>query len=389
MRLVYETYRADRRRDRERIRLELGAHSEPFSLLPLQTQVFTIETTGQPVSCVVSYWNETSEEMCGVDSCGNSGNANLLARWGARPQPIVGNYDGWSVRRASYDYITNLTPPRRERTLFLGVLAGLVDFLPSAVVSAVLRCDEEPADVVSLVNDTAAANLTLSDGEMLLFKFEVVAVSGRVTCFTSGPNGNANMYMRFGLLPDIDDFDCSSILLGSDEECGLDQIPPGNIYVAVIAEAAFSDLAIACMEEDAETIVLEDGLTYTFPTTFFAGGTNLFLRYPIPFDTFKGSVSCSVEYTSGDVDLYLRWGVPPQRDSLLSLMSEGACTRRECTIRVPDEGATNLYVLAFCVGHTRNLAVTCTARCGRFLGTCTRDSDCCRGSCRSGRCRMF
>jgi hypothetical protein len=82
-------------------------------------------------------------------------------------------------------------------------------------------------------------------------------ISGQtIMCSTNGPNGDADLYLRFGQ-PAVPDFTvstnaCMSYLAGSVESCSITAPSASTtVYVAVHAYSAFSGLTLQCILETA------------------------------------------------------------------------------------------------------------------------------------------
>ncbi|WP_428243293.1 CAP domain-containing protein [Gynuella sp.] len=79
--------------------------------------------------------------------------------------------------------------------------------------------DGEQQQILRLSNGQAVTGLTASFGEDRYFMLDVPADATDLTFTISGGSGDADLYVRAGSLPELNNFDCRPYLKGNEESC--------------------------------------------------------------------------------------------------------------------------------------------------------------------------
>ena len=138
-------------------------------------------------------------------------------------------------------------------------LAGTVSFEPRRVnakmwasVSSRGTCTQPPVTSPPSPSPYTApiTNLALSEGSIRQYYIDIAAGQS-VSCSTNGPDGDADLYVRFGFeaVPDaaFAGNACSSTSEISNESCSTSIVTgPTKVYAAVHAYSSFSGLAFQC-----------------------------------------------------------------------------------------------------------------------------------------------
>jgi serine protease len=96
-------------------------------------------------------------------------------------------------------------------------------------------------DPFTLVNNVPVTGLTGSPGSAPLeFEFPVPAGAQNLNFALSGPNGDADLYVRFGTPPTLDEYDCRPFEGDSTESCPVAPAQAGTYYVMVDAFETYS-----------------------------------------------------------------------------------------------------------------------------------------------------
>ncbi len=217
--------------------------------------------------------------------------------------------------------------------------------------------------------------------------YYINVLSGQTTsCSISGPNGDADLYMRFGqpAVPDVSSTinACKSTSATSYDSCSITAPPePTTVYAAVHAYSSFSDLTLECTVSTAgqpstskptsvpsmmpsstptsspTTLPVE---AYTVPIVNLALNT-LFTKHYYMNVISGQTIMCSTNGPNGDADLYLRFGQPAVPDFTVSTnacMSYLAGSVESCSITAPS-ASTTVYVAVHAYSSFSGLTLQC------------------------------
>ena len=160
---------------------------------------------------------------------------------------------GWNTQvafqafaRANRDY---WTPSSSFNQGACGVQTAATDMgLDAADVSAAfavvgVAC-VPPQPPQPLSNGVPVTGLSGSGGTELMFTLDVPAGASGLNFTTTGPNGDADLYVKFGSAPTTASYDCNSISASSNETCSIANAQAGTYYVLVYAYSSFSGLTL-------------------------------------------------------------------------------------------------------------------------------------------------
>jgi hypothetical protein len=219
-----------------------------------------------------------------------------------------------------------------------------------------------------------------------------VSAGQTVSCATSGPNGDADLYMRFGE-PAVPDFTsnlniCSSFTATSYDSCSTAAASePTKVYAAVHAYATFSGLTFQCTVSTAGQPSTSKPTSipsmmpslkptssptrplaeiYSVPIASMALNTGFTKHYYIDV-TAGQTVSCATSGPDGDADLYMRFGelAVPDFNSNLNICSSVTATSVESCSNVAVLATTRVYVAVHAYTSFSGLTFQC------ILGTPT------------------
>ena len=231
-----------------------------------------------------------------------------------------------------------------------------IDFPGAFFDSIQLTCLEESFPPLILENTVQYFPLSMNVGEAQLFVYplEVIDVPGTVTCLARGPDGDADLYLRFDETPTWDTFVCGGVQVGSREMCVLSiPVEAKDLFVLVHASWTFSLLELICIEshktpfpsDSPHTSLLEPSSRLSRPPTFEPS-------FPQPS------------------------GVPGS--SLFPLHIESDTPSKV----LPADRSESPRALEVSTAPS-------ITPCARWLDRCVTPEHCCRGVCRLGRCRLF
>ena len=89
-------------------------------------------------------------------------------------------------------------------------------------------------------NTFTAMNLSASTGGEIRYTFNVNGCADRATFTTTGPNGDADLYVKFGSPPTTSSYDCVGFSGSSNETCTFTPPQAGTYHVLIHAYSTFS-----------------------------------------------------------------------------------------------------------------------------------------------------
>ncbi|KAL3761985.1 hypothetical protein ACHAW5_006491 [Stephanodiscus triporus] len=199
-------------------------------------------------------------------------------------------------------------------------------------------------------------NMALSGGQIRHYYIEVTT-GQTVSCSTNGPNGDADLYMRFGdqAIPDSAFVGnaCSSDSDTSMESCSTAAAwAPTRVYAAVHAWSTFSGLTFQCTVS---------AVMYTVPINNMALSGEQIRHYYMDVTTGQ-TVSCSTNGPNGDADLYMRFGDQAVPDSAFvgNACSSDLGTSMESCSTAAASAPTRVYAAVHAWSTFSGLTFQCT-----------------------------
>jgi serine protease len=114
--------------------------------------------------------------------------------------------------------------------------AGLVD--ANALVETAI------GNAQLLGDGVARNNLSASTGNALYFALPASMSRTGLSFASSGGNGDADLYVKFGALPTTSSYDCRSNSLGNAESCSIATAQPGTYYAMLLANNGYSGVSL-------------------------------------------------------------------------------------------------------------------------------------------------
>jgi hypothetical protein len=282
---------------------------------------------------------------------------------------------GFHVLRECLIMLTNTTADARK----VGAAFDAVGVLPPVVVA--------------LTNDVALGNQKGEYWDTYYYKLDNAKAGETVTCRTQADNGDADLFVRIGDLPDPYEFsqlnDCKSGNEGSIEECTTTPLQePSAVYVAINAFKGYNQLSVTCFRTKAGGGGVGGGGSTTFSA--LANGKPLKSQqapgsstrnYKLAGGVTAGeTVTCSLSRGEGDADLFVRFG----KQASVANAKANACHSKTSG---PDEQCTTpaatktqpTYVAVSTRGGFSNLTITCRRKrkCSVKGRRCRTSKDCC------------
>lgn len=165
-------------------------------------------------------------------------------------------------------------------------------------------------DVVSepsneLENGVAKTGLSAAAKQQLFFTLEVPAMSNNLEFTTQGGTGDADLYVKFGSKPTLQDFDCKSTTSSSNESCAISSIQAGTYHVMVEAWNEIAGVALtgSYSQSSGSTPIDRTETNVNVPS-----GT--WQRFTQAIPSGMSNLTVTISGGSGDADLYVNYGSP-------------------------------------------------------------------------------
>lgn len=221
-----------------------------------------------------------------------------------------------------------------------------------AVTNAWLAVGVPPPPPVTnpLTNGVPVTGLSGSSGNKKYYTLEVPAGSPTLTFTTTGGTGDADLYVRFGAVPNSGTYDCRPYASGNAETCSFNNPQAGTWYVMVNAYTTYSGVTL--------TGTHSGGGTGT-PTTETATGTvtrNENDNFG-PYSVVPGTSFTVTMTGTRNPNLYVRFGAAPTTTTYDCRPNTSGASET-CTLTVPS-GQSSAYVMVRGAGsQTANYSLT-------------------------------
>ncbi len=169
---------------------------------------------------------------------------------------LLANTRGWDTRKAFDVFVLANQTKWNEGTDYdnggCGVYeaAGDLGYDQADVRAAfntvgVHTCDvPPPPPPAELENGVPLTELGDSRGGEKYFSLEVPADAGTVTFSITGGTGDADLYVKFGSVPNINDYDCRPYLNGNEETCEENHSEAGTYHIMLRAFNSYSKVTL-------------------------------------------------------------------------------------------------------------------------------------------------
>lgn len=138
-----------------------------------------------------------------------------------------------------------------------------------------------------------------------VFVFNVPAGLGQVSFQMSGGTGDVDLYVRFGVAPTTNVYDCRPFIDGNEESCYLPSTAAGNWYVLLRGKTDYSDVNLFANYTPLQ--LLQNGV----PVNDVAGAAAVDLIYSFEVPPGASNLSFQMSGGIGDADMYVLYGSIP------------------------------------------------------------------------------
>ena len=169
----------------------------------------------------------------------------------------------------------------------------------------------------ALENNIALEDLSGSSGDKILHTIEVPENASALTVTMSGGNGDADLYVRQGAAPTLQEYDCRPYENGNDESCVLDNSNADVYHIMLYAYSDFNGVSVVASFSDPneerpegtiiDPIVLEKGVELTD----LNGAQDSLMYFVLPITGDASDLNISITGGTGDADIYVRYNETP------------------------------------------------------------------------------
>jgi leucyl aminopeptidase len=160
---------------------------------------------------------------------------------------------------------------------------------------------QEPSN--ELENGIATTNIAGAAKEQLFFTLEVPAMSSNLEFVTQGGTGDADLYIKFGSKPTLQDFDCKSTTSSSNERCVIATIKAGTYHVMVEAWNEISGVSLTGRFNETGS-----GSSIDRTESNISVGAGSWQRFTQQIPAGLSRLTVATSGGSGDADLYVNYG---------------------------------------------------------------------------------
>jgi vibriolysin len=197
------------------------------------------------------------------------------------------------------------------------------------------NCGVPPTDGV-LTNGVAETGLSGSAKDQLFYTLVVPAGATDLNFVTSGSNGDADLYVKFGSKPTLSTYDCKSTSSSSNETCDISSAQTGTYHVMVEAWNAISGTSLTgSFVEDGGTNP-GDPIDITYNINAINSGA--WERFTENLASGYSNLTVTISGGTGDADLYVREGAQSTTSSYDCRPYKNG-NEEVCTLSNPGAGA--------------------------------------------------
>ncbi|MCP4656442.1 MAG: peptidase, partial [bacterium] len=283
---------------------------------------------------------------------GGTGDADLYGLFGTRPSLLSYKCHSWNNGNDESCWF-----PKPQAGTYHVMVYGYTSYSGVSLMASYV-------EAVALYNGVPVNDLAGDDESETLYFVEVPEEASDLTITLSGGSGDADLYGRFGVPPDLSllIYDCHSWNLGNNDSCSYPEPQVGRYYVLVHGYDEYSGANLeASFTEPAVAGELINGA----PVNELEGANESETFYT--FDVPPGATDLTLNLVggSGDADLYVRFGLHPST-------SDYDCRSRDdgngdsCSFPEPQAGTWYVLVYGYSSYSGASLTASYTASGGEL-----------------------
>ncbi|MCL1125810.1 M20/M25/M40 family metallo-hydrolase [Shewanella surugensis] len=263
----------------------------------------------------------------GSDSCGYG--CSDHASWHNLGYPASMPFESRMNDYNNYIHTINDTEDKLDATG-----AHALNFAKLAIIFAIelgFNTEAGSDNSIPLENDVPVTNLSGAKDSEVNYVLSVPALANSVKISIAGGTGDADVYVKLGTRPTINDYDCRPYVGGNDESCNFTPDAAGDYYVMVRGYSSYSGMTLLGSYSEG------NGGGDSGGWLDLSASTGEWLYYEITVPNGAQSLLVSTTGGSGDTDLYVRQvGQPDQSNYDCRPFKSG--NEETCTINSPAAG---------------------------------------------------
>jgi len=168
-------------------------------------------------------------------------------------------------------------------------------------------------DVIYLTSGVPVTGLAGGSGSEQFFAITTPAGATKLEIRMSGGTGDADLYVKKGFLPAVDDYDFRPYKIGNNETVAINDPAAGTWYIMIRGYQPFAGVTLVATYEDEHVPDEEGALKNGQAVSGIAGAANSeqFFFIEVPAGQTRLEIAMSGIY--GDADLYVRSGHKPTK----------------------------------------------------------------------------
>ncbi|NRD75789.1 pre-peptidase C-terminal domain-containing protein [Shewanella sp. VB17] len=183
------------------------------------------------------------------NTLGGSGDADLYVKFGE--DPTESNYDCRPHHSGNSESCAITKVQSGDYHVMLKGYSNYSNLTLTANYTVASSLPQRMSNGSILDNSIAIDNLTGNSEEQLAFTFEVPADAQGLTIGMSGGEGDADLYVRHGSMPNPGTYDCRPYTMGNDETCHIQEVQAGTYHILISSYADFSGIKLIGSYTDA------------------------------------------------------------------------------------------------------------------------------------------
>ena len=164
-----------------------------------------------------------------------------------------------------------------------------------------------------LENNVPMTGLTGASSSMLHFVLNVPPGQTLLTFTMTGGPGDADLYVRRGSRPTLNEYHCRPYTQGSNETCTFNNPAAGDWFVMIHAYSTYTNVTLKGFYQVGNVVPLANGVSITG----LSGAVNSQRFFTLTVPAGQTSLVFRMTAGSGDADLYVRFGAQPTTTSYM------------------------------------------------------------------------
>jgi pre-peptidase/concanavalin A-like lectin/glucanase superfamily protein len=239
------------------------------------------------------------QDLLEISISGGTGDCDLYVRKDLAP--TLTNYDYRPYKVGNFETVTLESPAAGAWCIMLRAYTTYGNLTLLATYSAA------SSPVAVLENGVPLAGLAGVAGSEVFYSFEVPAGQPEMEISIAGGNGDCDLYVKYGALPTVADFDYRPFLLGNNETVTVDNPTGGTWYIMLRGYSAYDGVTLLGTRGGGLGTLLQNGVALPG----LAGGLDSTALYRIELPADQNNVEIMISGGTGDCDLYVKQGTPP------------------------------------------------------------------------------